>query len=574
MTNDATPRLVAGPPRHVDRSPGLPKVVITMPAYQAEQTLERTVLAIPPGVADELILVDDASRDGTAELARKLGLQVHVHAANRGYGGNQKSCYSLALESGADIVVLLHPDYQYEPKAVPLLIAPILAGEADMTFGSRFAGMGDPLAGGMPFYRYLGNRLTTTMQNLLLGTRFTDMHSGMRAYTGRCLESLPFLAYSEGFSFDAELLVDAVTSGQRVVEVPIPTRYTKESSSISILRSLAYIWNGTTYAARRSATRGRRGRRYLPGWRREGGPRLRARGTEVAVTCVVCASPRMRLRHPATATGPATPEEFRCTTSALGVHDDILECPRCGLLSSWPTDDPDAIAAGYEEAVDRDYLTEEHGRRQMFEWVLGRIEGYRIPGRRLLEIGASVGVFLSVAGERGWEAAGIEPSVWAVEHGRERFGVDLRRGTVETLEVEPRSADAVVMLDVLEHLPDPMDALRRMRGAVSDDGLLALSTVNVEGLHGRVRGSAWPWFIRAHLHYFRPRTLSRMLADTGFEIVETSTVPRTFHASYLLQRASGSSAGATLAGLARRLGDPKVPAGWMGDVTLILARPR
>ncbi len=574
MTNDAIPRLVAGPPRHVDRSPGLPKVVITMPAYQAEQTLERTVLAIPAGVADELILVDDASRDGTAELARKLGLQVHVHAANRGYGGNQKSCYSLALESGADIVVLLHPDYQYEPKAVPLLIAPILAGEADMTFGSRFAGMGDPLAGGMPYYRYLGNRLTTTMQNLLLGTRFTDMHSGMRAYTGRCLESLPFLAYSEGFSFDAELLVDAVTSGQRVVEVPIPTRYTKESSSISILRSLAYIWNGTTYAARRSATRGRRGRRYLPGWRREGGPRLRARGTEVAVTCVVCASPRMRLRHPATATGPATPEEFRCTTSALGVHDDILECPRCGLLSSWPTDDPDAIAAGYEEAVDRDYLTEEHGRRQMFEWVLGRIEGYRIPGRRLLEIGASVGVFLSVAGERGWEAAGIEPSVWAVEHGRERFGVDLRRGTVETLEVEPRSADAVVMLDVLEHLPDPMDVLRRMRGAVSDDGLLALSTVNVEGLHGRVRGSAWPWFIRAHLHYFRPRTLSRMLADTGFEIVETSTVPRTFHASYLLQRASGSSAGATLAGLARRLGDPKVPAGWMGDVTLILARPR
>jgi SAM-dependent methyltransferase len=179
-----------------------------------------------------------------------------------------------------------------------------------------------------------------------------------------------------------------------------------------------------------------------------------------------------------------------------------------------------------------------------------------------------------VAGERGWEAAGIEPSAWAVEHGRERFGVDLRRGTVETLEVEPRSADAVVMLDVLEHLPDPMDALRRMRAAVSDDGLLALSTVNVEGLHGRVRGSAWPWFIRAHLHYFRPRTLSRMLADAGFEIVESATVPRTFHASYMLQRVSRSPAGATLAALARRLGDPKVPAGWMGDVTLILARPR
>src|SRR6188472_206615 len=207
-----------------------PKIVITLPAYHAARTLERTVAAIPEGIDDELILVDDASRDETADIARRLGLRVHVHPTNRGYGGNQKSCYRLALEGGADIVVLLHPDYQYEPKAVPLLIAPILAGEADMTFGSRFAGMGDPIGGGMPIYRFAGNRITTVAQNLLLGTRFTDMHSGMRAYTRRALLSLPFLGYPEGFSFDAALLVDAVTTGLRVVEVPIPTRYTKESS--------------------------------------------------------------------------------------------------------------------------------------------------------------------------------------------------------------------------------------------------------------------------------------------------------------------------------------------------------
>ena len=224
--------------------------------------------------------MDDASRDGTADLARKLGLQVHVHPVNRGYGANQKTCYSLALESDADIVVLLHPDYQYEPKAVPLLIAPILAGDADMTFGSRFAGMGDPLGGGMPRYRYLGNRVTTSAQNLMLGTRFTDMHSGMRAYTRACLESLPFRHYSEGFAFDAELLVDAVTSGQRVVEVPIPTRYTKESSSISILRSLAYVWRGIVYAARRGAVRGRRGNRYLPAWRRSRGLQEQGQGSD------------------------------------------------------------------------------------------------------------------------------------------------------------------------------------------------------------------------------------------------------------------------------------------------------
>ncbi|MEP6476076.1 MAG: bifunctional glycosyltransferase/class I SAM-dependent methyltransferase [Actinomycetota bacterium] len=544
-----------------------------MPAYQAEQTLKRTVLAIPVGVADELILVDDASRDGTADLARSLGLRVHVHTANRGYGGNQKSCYSLALGSAADIVVLLHPDYQYEPKAVPLLIAPILAGEADMTFGSRFAGMGDPLGGGMPRYRYLGNRITTAAQNLMLGTRFTDMHSGMRAYTRGCLEALPFLRYSEGFSFDAELLVDAVTSGQRVVEVPIPTRYTEESSCISISRSLAYVWRGITYAAQQTAIRGRRGRRYLPGWRRPRRPG--AKGALSVARCVSCGSERMHLRYPATSTATEVSlEEFRCTTSALGVHDDILECPRCGLLSSRPTLEPDEIVARYEEVVDEEYLSEEGERRELFEWVTGRIGSYYVPGRRLLEVGANMGLFLAVAGDAGWEASGIEPSAWSVEQGRERFGVDLRQGAVESLEVEPASVDAVVMLDVLEHLSDPAGALRHLRPMIAEQGVLALATVNVEGLHGRIRGGDWPWFIRSHLHYFRPATLTKMLRDAGFEAVEWSVVPRSFHVSYLLHRAAGVLPGSKLAQAAVRLGDPKIPVGWIGDVTLTIARPR
>lgn len=239
----------------------MPRVVVTLPAYHAESTLAKTVADLPPGVADELILVDDASADNTAQLARDLGISVYVHPQNRGYGGNQKTCYTKALESGADIVVLLHPDYQYEPKSVPLLIAPILAGEADMTFGSRFAGLGDPREGGMPIYRFVGNRITTIVQNLILGSRFSEMHSGMRAYTRRCLMSLPFLGYSEDFSFDAQFLVDAVTGGQRVVEVPIPTRYTKESSSIGILRSLRYVTTGIGYAAKVTMRRGRRGRR-------------------------------------------------------------------------------------------------------------------------------------------------------------------------------------------------------------------------------------------------------------------------------------------------------------------------
>jgi 2-polyprenyl-3-methyl-5-hydroxy-6-metoxy-1,4-benzoquinol methylase len=357
-----------------------------------------------------------------------------------------------------------------------------------------------------------------------------------------------------------------------VVEVPIPTRYTEESSSISIVRSLAYVWRGITYAARRAVVRGRRGRRFLPGWRR-GGPGRR-RGPLVAARCIACGSERMHLRYPSTTSGEISLEEFRCTTSALGVHDDILECPRCGLLSSRPTLEPAEIVARYEKVVDEEYLAEEDERRELFTWVTGRIGSYYVPGRHLLEIGANMGLFLAVAGQAGWEASGIEPSSWAVEQGRERFGVDLRRGAVETLDVVPGSVDVLVMLDVLEHLADPAEALRRLRVPIADRGLLALATVNMEGLHGRLRGGDWPWFIRSHLHYFRPATLTRMLADARFEAVEWSVVPRAFHVSYLLHRAAGILPGSGIAKAAVRLGDPKIPVGWIGDVTLLLARPR
>ena len=282
----------------------------------------------------------------------------------------------------------------------------------------------------------------------------------------------------------------------------------------------------------------------------------------------------MHLRYPATTAGDVPMEEFRCTTSALGIHDDILECPRCGLLSSSPTLRPDEIVARYEEVVDEEYLSEEEERRELFGWVSEQMDAYYVPGRRLLEIGANIGLFLAVAAEQGWDASGIEPSAWAVEQGRERFGVDLRQGAIETLDVEPGSVDALVMLDVLEHLADPAEALRHIRPMMAEQGVLALATVNVEGLHGRLRGGDWPWFIRSHLHYFRPATLTKMLSDAGFEAVEWSVVPRSFHVSYLLHRAAGVLPGSRLAQAAVRLGDPKIPVGWIGDVTLTIARPR
>ncbi len=218
-----------------------PYTVVVLPAYQAERTIGLTVADLPQGSADHVLVVDDASRDATVAVARGLGLDVRTRSRNGGYGANQKTCYQEALRLGATVVVLLHPDYQYDPKSVPLLVAPIVAGEADMTFGSRFAQGADPRRGGMPSYRYFGNRLTTLVENRILGTRFSEMHSGMRAYSRLVLESLPLQSYSDDFLFDTQLLVGAHERGFRIREVAIPTRYTAESSSIGIGRSLTYV---------------------------------------------------------------------------------------------------------------------------------------------------------------------------------------------------------------------------------------------------------------------------------------------------------------------------------------------
>jgi SAM-dependent methyltransferase len=551
----------------------VPKVVITMPAYRAEGTLAQTIADIPAGLADELILVDDASADDTARVARGLGVRVYVHPTNRGYGGNQKTCYTTALKAGADIVVLLHPDYQYDPKAVPLLIAPILAGDADMTFGSRFAGLGDPLGGGMPLYRFVGNRITTQLENLMLGSRFTDMHSGMRAYNRRCLLTLPFLKYTDDFAFDSQVLVDAITLGQRVVEVPIPTRYTKESSSIAVGPSMRYIRESLLYSARRSATRGRRGRRSVIAKPRMAipGPAPARPGT--SHPCALCSSPTMLL-HPANVEKVPRSEEFACTTETLGRHDDIFQCRSCGLVQSDPGVSPDELVKLYEQAIDESYLAEEGARRALFNWTLDRLEGYAIGGRRLLEIGASVGLMLDVAGHRGWEARGIEPAHWAVELGRKRFGVDLRQGTAESQGEPDRSADAIVLMDVLEHLVDPREALRKLRHVLDEEGILGISTINVTGLHSRLRGEHWPWFTRSHLFYFSPVRLIALLRETGYRPIQILTVPRTFHVSYLVGRGGLGREG--LEGFASTVTEsfnPKMPTRWLQDSMLVFARP-
>jgi glycosyltransferase involved in cell wall biosynthesis len=223
------------------------RVCVVLPAYNAAKTLERTVAEIPAEV-DRVLLVDDASRDETVVLARRLGLETVVHPKNRGYGGNQKTCYRAALAGDADIVVMLHPDYQYTPKLVPAMAAMIASGHYDVVLGSRILG-GDARRGGMPVWRYVANRGLTAVENLLLGAKLSEFHSGFRAFRRPVLETLPLDANSDDFVFDNQILAQALAAGFRVGEISCPTRYFAEASSIDFTRSVAYGFGVLAVAA-------------------------------------------------------------------------------------------------------------------------------------------------------------------------------------------------------------------------------------------------------------------------------------------------------------------------------------
>jgi len=215
------------------------RVIVVMPAYNAAGTLERTYHDLPKEVVDKIILVDDVSQDETVEIARRLGLDVVIHIQNKGYGGNQKTCYLEALGGGADIVVMLHPDYQYDSTLVPDLIRPIQEGEADMVLGSRFLLEG-ALKGGMPLYKFISNRFLTTIENIAFGQRLSECHTGFRAYSRRLLTTIPFVLNSDNFVFDTEVIAQAVTFGFRITEIGVPTRYFEEASSVNFKTSVAY----------------------------------------------------------------------------------------------------------------------------------------------------------------------------------------------------------------------------------------------------------------------------------------------------------------------------------------------
>ena len=216
------------------------KVIVVLPAYRAEKTLERTVEEVPKDIVDEMILVDDCSNDKTVAIARQLGLIVHQHDYNTGYGGNQKTCYKLALDRGADIIVMLHPDYQYDPKLIRYFVDYITNDYFDVMLGTRIRTRKEALAGGMPKYKYFANRLLSFFENIVSGENLSEWHTGMRAYKREVLERIDFMKNSDDFVFDSQVLFQIVEKEYRIGEIPIPVRYNQESSSINFVRSVRY----------------------------------------------------------------------------------------------------------------------------------------------------------------------------------------------------------------------------------------------------------------------------------------------------------------------------------------------
>lgn len=509
------------------------KIIAVLPAYHAVKTLQTTFDAIPKNWFDEVILVDDASVDDTVSLARSLGITTFAHQRNRGYGGNQKTCYREALAEGADIVVMIHPDFQYDPGFAPELIRPIAEGRVDAMFGSRMLTPGGAIEGGMPRWKYLANIFLTAIGNIVLGYGLSEYHSGFRAYSRSLLERLPIELNSDNFIFDTEIIIQMKAAGLRVEETPIKTKYFPEASTVGFFKGIEY---GTSFLAVLA--------KYL--MHRIGIVRIAAYvplTPNNAMQCPGCESSRFQIVYPARSSRRENKGEFLryAITEDKSSHHEIVRCLSCSLVYIPRRLVPDLAAAYRDQAFDAEYVSEERGRRMAARRTLRKLSKLfcgDTSGKRLLEIGPGAGFFMDEARRAGWSVSGIEPGVVWEQFAREKLGLDtIRRGGNELMHEFPDGHfDVVSAWDVVEHMEDPFAFFRLAAEKLTPGGILALSTPRLDSAVGRLLGARWHAILPSHLTYFTYASLKNYLHRAGFTIVARRSYLRFFSLQYLLNR--------------------------------------
>src|SRR3989344_2271265 len=510
------------------------KIIVVLPAYNAAKTLKVTVEAIPRRFVDDIILVDDASKYDTVEVAKKLGLKIFVHERNLGYGGNQKTCYKEALKLGADIVVMVHPDFQYDPSFIPQMIEPIAKEECDAVFGSRMMVPRNALAGGMPYWKFIANIALTKMENIVLGMNLTEYHSGFRAYAKKVLQRLPLQHNSNDFVFDTEIIAQMKIASMKIKEIPIATRYFPEASMIGFKRSLRYGM-GIIVIMIKYILHMLRFVRLL---------RFVLNDNEVpGAVCIYCKSlkPHVAIR------GTSLPkrifkDRYLITEANSGIYGDIYSCPDCGFYFVDRGGLGEDIKNYYKnQSLDHNYLRDKEGRGKSFGRVIEKMrELSSVSGKpKLLEIGCGPGIFLHQARERQFEVFGIDPSSEACEFARKNFKLSqVFEGDEKMIETKfsDESFDSIAAFDVIEHVNDTKTFFAIVYKKLKPGGSFVITTPLIDSVAAKVLGRRRHAILPSHINYFIRQTLKNFYESYGYRLLFKRFYRRYLSVNYLLSR--------------------------------------
>ncbi len=508
------------------------KIIAVLPAYNAEKTLGKTVGAIPKDWVDDIILVDDASKDNTVEVSKKLGLKTFVHRKNSGYGANQKTCYREAFKQGADIAVMVHPDFQYDPTFIPQMIKPIADGNADAVFGSRMLIPSNALKGGMPYWKFIANILLTKLENFALGMNLSEYHSGFRAYNRKILE-LPIELNSDDFVFDTEIIAQLKIAGMRIKEIPISTRYFPEASMISFKRSVKY---GLSILSVMS--------RFL--LNKSGLIKYDQFNFNISkkYSCGLCGEKKSQLFLKGNLQlENSFKEKYLITDEKAGRHDDIYRCLNCDsrFVPQEFLKKTDEIPDYYKNSpLDEIYLQDFKGRRKTNRRILNNIANFEFPltGGKILDFGCNAGLFLSEAKESGYEAYGIELSEAAVDYARKKFGIDsIKIGKEEKMNDFPDNYfDVITAFDVLEHLLSPASILDKIYSKLKPGGIFVATFPDMDSLLARISKNYWHALVPSHLSYFSEKSIRYLISRNDWQLLSRRYYKRYLSLSYLIRR--------------------------------------